>query len=91
MTVRPSELTFAHVKAFVDQVVTVTDAETIRAIQWLYRHARLVVEPSGAVTTAAAMLGRGEIDPSAGPVVAIVSGGNVEAAKYAEYITADRT
>jgi threonine dehydratase len=89
MTVRPGELTFAHVKAFVDQVVTVTDAEMIRAIQWLYRHARLVVEPSGAVTTAAAMLGRGEIDPSAGPVVAIVSGGNVEAAKYAEYITAE--
>jgi threonine dehydratase len=91
MTVRPGDLTFAHVKAFVDQVVTVTDAEMIRAIQWLYRHARLVVEPSGSVTTAATMLGRGGIDPSAGPVVAIVSGGNVEAAQYAEYITAART
>ena len=92
MTVRPGALTFEHVKAFVDRVVTVTDAETVRAIQWLYRHARLVVEPSGAVTTAAVMLGRGGIDPSKGPVVAIISGGNVEAAKYAEYITApDRT
>jgi threonine dehydratase len=88
MTVRPGDLTFEHVKAFVDQVVTVTDAEMVLAIQWLYRHARLVVEPSGSVTTAAVMLGRGGIDPSHGPVVAIVSGGNVEAAKYAEYITA---
>jgi hypothetical protein len=41
------------------------------------------------VTTAAVMLGRDGIDASKGPVVAIVSGGNVEAAKYAEYITAD--
>ena len=87
MTVRPGDLTFEHVKAFVDQVVTVTDADMVRAIQWLYRHARLVVEPSGSVTTAAVMLGLGGIDPSKGPVVAIVSGGNVEAAQYAEYIT----
>jgi threonine dehydratase len=87
MTVRPGDLTFEHVRAFVDQVVTVEDPEMIRAIAWLYRHARLVVEPSGSVTTAAVMLGLGGIDPLRGPVVAIVSGGNVEAAKYAEYIT----
>ena len=36
---------------------------------------------------AALMLGLGHIDPSRGPVVAIVSGGNVEPSKYAEYIT----
>jgi threonine dehydratase len=89
MTVRPGDLTFEHVRTFVDQVVTVADADMVRAIQWLYRHARLVVEPSGSVTTAAVMRGLGGIDPSKGPVVAIVSGGNVEAAKYAEYITAD--
>jgi hypothetical protein len=39
------------------------------------------------VTTAAVMLGLGGFDTSKGPVVAIVSGGNVEASKYAEYIT----
>ncbi|HUE85178.1 MAG TPA: threonine/serine dehydratase [Vicinamibacterales bacterium] len=88
MTVRPGDLTFEHVRTFVDEVVTVSDAEMVRAIQWLYRHARLVVEPSGSVTTAAVMLGLGGIDPARGAVVAIVSGGNVEAAKYAEYITA---
>jgi len=88
MTVRPGDLTFEHVREFVDEIVTVTDAQMIGAIAWLYRRARIVVEPSGSVTTAAVMLGLGGIDPSRGPVVAIVSGGNVEAQKYAEYITA---
>jgi threonine dehydratase len=87
MTVRPGDLTFEHVRTFVDQVVTVSDEAMMDAIAWLYRHARLVVEPSGAVTTAALMLGLGGVDPSRGPVVAIVSGGNVEPAQYARYIT----
>jgi threonine dehydratase len=87
LTVRPGELTFEHVRAFVDEVVTVSDADMIRAIGWLYRHARLVVEPSGAVTTAAVMCGFGHIDTASGPVVAIVSGGNIAPEKYAEYIT----
>ena len=68
-------------REFVDEVVTVPDADMMRAIAWLFRHARLVVEPSGAVTIAAVMLGLGGIDPSRGPVVAIVSGGNVEPEK----------
>ncbi len=87
MTIRPGDLTFEHVRAFVDEVVTVTDEDMIRAISWLYRRAKIVVEPSGSVTTAAVTLGLGGIDPANGPVVAIVSGGNVEPAKYAEYIT----
>ena len=87
LTVRPGELTFEHVRAFVDEIVTVPDEAMIRAIKWLYLNARLVVEPSGAVTTAALMLGLGGVDLSRGPAVAIVSGGNVEPSKFAEYIT----
>jgi threonine dehydratase len=87
LTIRPGELTFEHVRAFVDEVVTVPDEAMIRAIRWLYGNARLVVEPSGSVTIAALTLGLGGVDPSRGPVVAIVSGGNVEPSKYAEYIT----
>jgi threonine dehydratase len=86
LTIRPGDLTFEHVRTFVDEVVTVPDEAMVRAIRWLYGHARLVVEPSGAVAVAALMLGLGGIDPSRGPVVAIVSGGNVEPEKYAEYI-----
>ncbi|MGH9175437.1 MAG: pyridoxal-phosphate dependent enzyme, partial [Vicinamibacterales bacterium] len=89
LTIRPGDLTFEHVRAFVDAVVTVPDQAMIDAIGWLFRHARLVVEPSGSVTTAALMLGLGDVESSPGPVVAIVSGGNVEPRKYAEYITHD--
>jgi threonine dehydratase len=87
ITIRPGDLTFEHVKTFVDEVVTIADADMVRAIGWLYRYARLVVEPSGSVTTAAVMKGLGGIDPSRGAVVAVVSGGNVEPEKYAEFIT----
>jgi threonine dehydratase len=48
----------------------------------------LVVEPSGAIATAVIAYGRGAIDVTAGPVVAVISGGNVEPEQYASYITA---
>jgi threo-3-hydroxy-L-aspartate ammonia-lyase len=87
MSSRPGDLTFAHVKEFVDEVVVVPDAEIIKAVAWLFRQARLVVEPSGAITTAAVTLGLGGADVGAGPVVAVVSGGNVAPEQYAKYIT----
>ena len=87
LTVRPGDLTFEHVRAFIDEIVTVPDDEMVRAIGWLFRHARLVVEPSGSVTVAALMKQLGHVDTSRGPVVAIVSGGNVEPEQYARYIS----
>ena len=87
MNLRPGDITFAHIRKFVDEVVTVSEADIAGNVGWLFRNARLVVEPSGAVTTAAIMTSACEIDPQAGAVVAIVSGGNVEPAKYAEYIS----
>ena len=86
MSIRPGDLTFAHVQKFVDEVVLVPEDAIAKAVAWLFRNAKLVVEPSGAITTAAIMLGLGHVDSSR-PVVAIVSGGNVEPEKYAEYIT----
>lgn len=74
MPVRPGDLTFAHARAFVDEVITVDDAEIIDAVLWLFTRAKIVAEPSGAATVAAALSGR---VPSAGPIVAIVSGGNI--------------
>ena len=85
MPVRPGDLTFAHTQAFVDAVITVEDAQIAKAALWLFYEAKQVVEPSGAATTAAVL--NGLIDrispPSAGPVVAIVSGGNVAPATLA--------
>ena len=74
MPVRPGDLTFAHVRRFVDQVVTVEDAQIADAVIWLFDKASLLTEPSGAATVAAALAGAAGVD---GPVVAIVSGGNV--------------
>ena len=87
MNMRPGDITFAHVKQFVDEVVTVSDEDIAKAVGWLSRNARLVVEPSGAATTAAVMLGLGHIDPSKGPVVAVVSGGNVAPEAFAKYVS----
>lgn len=85
MAVRPGDLNFAHVQAYVDEVVTVGDGAIECMVPWLFRHARLVVEPSGAAAAAAIALGLGH---PTGDVVAIVSGGNVEPALFARLISA---
>jgi threonine dehydratase len=46
------ELNFAHMRAFVDDVVTVTEAEIREAMRRMIFGARLVPEPSGAVALA---------------------------------------
>jgi threonine dehydratase len=81
MPVRPGDLTFAHVRRFVDRVVTVEDEQIIDAVLWTFDHARIVAEPSGAASIAAALAGAAGVD---GPVVAIVSGGNMGVERLAE-------
>ena len=86
MNLRPGDITFAHIRKFVDEVVTVGEEDIASTIAWLFRNARLVVEPSGAVTTAAVRSGLGNIDPEKGSVVAVVSGGNVAPEAFAKYV-----
>jgi threonine dehydratase len=86
MPVRPGDLTFAHVQKFVDRVITVEDKDIIAAVLWIFANARLVAEPSGAATTAAVL--SGALDAAIrieGPIVAIVSGGNMGVEKLAEW------
>jgi threonine dehydratase len=80
LTLRPGDLTFAHVRAFVDEVATVDDDAMIAAVRWLFHEAHLVAEPSGAAAVAAALRDGG---PGA---VAVVSGGNVDPVAYGRYI-----
>ena len=69
--------TLAHVKAFVDDVVLVTDDAILDAMRALMRRARILPEPAGAAATAA-LLG-GLADVKAGErVVVVVSGGNAD-------------
>ncbi len=70
-----SELTLEHVRAFVDDVVSVTEEEISAAVLLLLERAKAVVEPSGAVALAAVLNGSVGGD---GPVVAVLSGGNVD-------------
>ncbi len=71
----PSALTLAHVSAFVDEVVTVTEEEIGQALILLLERAKAVVEPAGAVGLAAVLAGK---VPGSSPAVAVLSGGNVD-------------
>jgi threonine dehydratase len=76
----PSALTFAHMQAYVDDIVTVDDEQILQAVRDLALVAKLVVEPSGAVAVAACASGRiGQGTVGQGKTVAVVSGGNIEA------------
>jgi threonine dehydratase len=81
-----SELTLAHLMKYLDGIVTVSEADILSTVGSLARTARLVAEPSGAVAPAAWLhhkLQRG-VD---GPVVAVVSGGNLDPDVLAKALT----
>jgi threonine dehydratase len=73
---RPGDVPFAVIEQLVDSVDTVSEASLSRALLFLLERAKLVVEPAGAAAVARLM------DPSAarleGPVVAVLSGGNID-------------
>ena len=70
------------VRAHVDEVVLVTEAELDEAMRFLYARAKLASEPAGAASTAALLAGKVPLKPGE-TVVAVVSGGNVAAATAA--------
>ncbi|MBK6486682.1 MAG: threonine/serine dehydratase [Gemmatimonadetes bacterium] len=77
LAVRIGTTNFAHHQAFLDQVVTVDDADMVRAMRLLLDRAKLVAEPSGAVAVAALLAG--VVTPAPGEcTVCVLSGGNVE-------------
>lgn len=75
--VRVGDVTFAHHQAYLDDVVQVDDRALPAAVRALLDRAKLVAEPSGAVTLAALREGVVRPDPD-GPTVCVLSGGNVE-------------
>jgi len=82
--------TLLHLLAYLDGIVTVSEAEILAAVRLSAERSRLVAEPSGALSVAAMAFHAGELglDPADGPVVAIVSGGNVDPVSYREYLDA---
>jgi threonine dehydratase len=74
LTLRPGDLTFEYVRRFVERVVTVSDRQIAEAVVWAFARAKIVAEPSGATSIAAVLSGA---VPAGGPIVAVVSGGNL--------------
>jgi threonine dehydratase len=83
-TTRVGALPFDVLRAARAEVVTVSDAELVEAMRFLFERVKLVVEPSGAAGVAALLAGR---LPAPGARVGVVlSGGNVGAARFAELV-----
>jgi threonine dehydratase len=82
--------TFAHLLAFLDDIVTVSEAEIAAAVRLIAEESRLVAEPSGALGAAALRFRAQEAGLTGmnGPIVAIVSGGNVDPGRYRDYLAA---
>ena len=78
------ELTFPVIRSLVENIVTVTDAELIETMAFLAGRLKVLVEPTGALAAAAALTGRVAVR---GKRVGIVlSGGNVDLARFAALI-----
>jgi threo-3-hydroxy-L-aspartate ammonia-lyase len=75
LAVRIGTLNLAHHQAYIDEVVTISDDAIKSAMRFLLDRAKLVVEPSGAITVAAMLSGA---VPLNGDTVALLSGGNIE-------------
>ena len=76
----PGEQTFPVIRARVDAVVTVSDAELVAAMRFAFERLKLVLEPSGA-SALAALLGA-KVDVRGARVGVILSGGNVDVARF---------
>ncbi len=64
-----------HIHRYVDEIVTVTDAQILAAVRYLAIEGRLVAEPAGAAAVAAWLNDKVPVGPGA---AAIVSGGSID-------------
>jgi len=71
----PGELTFEHVRALTDEIVTIAEEDISRALLFCLERAKLVVEPAGAVGVGALLADPHRFEA---PVVAVLSGGNID-------------
>lgn len=80
------QYTFPVLQQLVDDIVTVSDAELIDTMRFFAGRMKIVVEPTGCLGAAAALTGKAEL---AGKRVGVIlSGGNVDLARYAQLIAA---
>ena len=68
----------------VDDVVTVSEESIVEAMRWLAETTKLIVEPSGAVATAAVLDHPARL--GTGTIAALVTGGNIDLEKFASLV-----
>jgi threonine dehydratase len=79
------EINFEHIKKYVDDIITVTEDEIRQSMRRLLFSARVLAEPSGAVTTAAAMFHADQL-PASNKTVAVLTGGNIEPQLFSDML-----
>lgn len=79
-------LNYAHVRALVDEMVLVSDAEIAAAIPVLMERCKIVPEPAGAAAAAALLSGK-VVPPRDSTTVVIISGGNIDRGRLRELLT----
>jgi threonine dehydratase len=77
------ELTFAAISTLVDEIVTVTEEDVLAAMRYALLEAKLLLEPTGALTLAALLSGAVQ---AVGPTVLVASGGNADPALIASLL-----
>src|SRR4051812_21849285 len=86
MTATPGAITWEINRRLVGEGVTASDEEVGRAVAFAFRELKLVVEPGGAIGLAALLAGK--VDVKGRVVVAVLSGGNVDAELFNRLIAA---
>jgi threonine dehydratase len=76
--------TFAVMSQLVDGIVVVSDEEIVEAMRFAFERMKVVLEPSGASALAALMAGR--IDVEGQRVGVILSGGNIDSARFGQLV-----
>jgi threonine dehydratase len=80
----PAPIPFAHLLRYLDEVLTVSEADIAAAVRQAASELRLVLEPSGATALAALQAHAAQL--SAGRIVVVASGGNIDRQRLAELL-----
>jgi threonine dehydratase len=76
-------INFEHIRAYVDDIITVTESEIRETVRLLSANPKTLAEPSGAVAPAAFLFHGNEL-PNTKINVAVISGGNIDPTLLAE-------
>ena len=79
------QYTFAVIRRDVDDILTATDDQLVESLRFFAQRMKMVVEPTGCLSLAGAR--HGGLDLRGQRVGIIVSGGNVDLARYAALIS----